>query len=604
MLARIAQFELRYQLRRPIAWISFAILALLAFGFVTLSGLEQATPVPLNAPGRIAFTVALFAIFAMFLSIATIADVALRDANSRMDAILRAQPVRTSVHYGPRFAGAYAVAALAFLGVVLGYVAGAAMPWVSVGAAGPFRPEAHAVAFTVMALPTIFATGALFFTIATLTRRLMATYLGAFVLLALIVGAPFLMRNPDYHTIAALLDPFGIFAFFLDTARWSIAERATRPIPLDGLLMWNRLLWIGIGVLLLVLSFTLFSARERRPRAPRVDAPLASTARLMLDRPAIAAGGVSVWDQLALRTRHETRSILRSWTFLVLLILGTLLATAVLFILSVSGLPNPSSTLVVVNGIAAAFTLVTVLLPIAYGGELIWRDRSAKIAQIIDATVTPNVVFLASKIIAVALVILALLAVAMTTGVTFQLIKGAESIDVGYYLIKLLMFVGLPALMYGVLAIFVQTVVNRKFVGLLIMLALLGVVAFAPEIGIQHRLLWLFTIPDPGMSPGYAAYIPSLWYAAYWSSIAVLIAMASYLLWVRGSASLWTRIKHAYRPLTPAAALVAVLSIAGTAATGGYIYWEPYTIGSGFASATPQATAPQDGWGGGKFIPR
>src|SRR5262245_42397270 len=334
MLARIALFELRYQLRRPITWVSFAIFALLAFGITALSGLEAGT-IPLSSPGRIAFVTCVFGVFAMFLSIATIADVALRDANSRMDTILRAMPVRTSVHYGPRFTGAFVVAALSLLGVIVGDMAGAAMPWVSPQAAGPCRPPAHGIAFVVMGLPTLFATGTLFFTIATLTRRLMATYLAAIVLLALVIAAGFLTPSVEYRTLAALLDPFGIYAFLMDTNGWTLADRASRSIPLHHLLLWNRLLWIGIGSLFLVASFALFSARERRPLMVRSDAPVGARPRVILDRPVIAAGGVTAWDQLGLRTRYETRTILRSWTFIVLLILGMLIAASVLFILSV-----------------------------------------------------------------------------------------------------------------------------------------------------------------------------------------------------------------------------------------------------------------------------
>lgn len=542
MLAHIALFELRYHLRRPIAWISFAIFALLAFGIATTMGLHGD---PMNAPSRVALIVCLFGVPAMFLSIATVADVVLRDGNSQMDVILRAMPVRPSVHYGPRFAGAYVVAALTFLGVMVGYAAAAAMPWISANTAGPFRPDAHAMAFVVIALPTLFATGALLFTIATLTRRLMATYLGAIVLLGLFMAAQAL-SSLGYPIIAALLDPFAIFAVVTETLlHWSAAEQVSRSLPLDGLILWNRLLWIGIGCALLILSFALFSAHERQPRSLRVDAPAETTSGLMLDRPVVATGRVSTWDQLVLRTRYETRTILQSWTFIVVLILGLLMATGTLLTLAVGGIAsNPTDTGVVAAAMKQAFGLMTVLLPIAYSGELIWRDRDAKIAQIIDATIAPNIVFLASKIIAMTLVIVALLTIATTTGIVFQLIMSAERIDVGLYLIKLGMLVGLPALLYGVLAIFVQTVVNRKFVGLLIMLAVLCVMSIAPTL-IKNPLLLLFTIPDPGIASG-DAFVSSMLLAGYWISIAMLIAIASHLLWVRGSASLWTRIMRVH----------------------------------------------------------
>jgi len=83
------------------------------------------------------------------------------------------------------------------------------------------------------------------------------------------------------------------------------------------------------------------------------------------------------------------------------------------------------------------------------------------------------------------------------------------------------------------------------------------------------------------------------------------VSIVSHRLWVRGSASLWARLKRLYRPLTPAAALLVVLALVGAAATGGYISWEPYTIGAGYASATPQsAPVSKDGWGAERLIRR
>ena len=592
MLARIALFELRYQLRRPIALISFLVFAAIAFGLAAMFGVNPKDSIPVNSPGWIAVAFALLSILAMFLSLAGPADVALRDAETGMDAILRTQPIRTSVHFGARFAGAYAAICLAFLGTVAGHTLGVLMPWISPEAVGPFRPDAYAITLMVIILPTLFATGAVFFTVATLTRRLMATYLSAILLLILYIAAPFLLMNPAYRTVAALLDPFGFLAFMLDTATWTSVERSTQLLPLDGLLMWNRLFWIGVGGLLLVLSFTLFSARERRPRAPRLDHPTAQMPLVMNERPIITGGGAGLWDQFVVRTRHETRSIIRSWTFYALLILGLLLVVGVLVGMTLGGvMPDPVAHLVL-RVIAPAFALITTLVPIAYGGELLWRDRKAKIAEIVDATPTPNVVFLISKIVAVALVILALLAVAMTTGIVFQLVRGASEIAIGPYLIKLVLLVGLPALMFGVLAILIQTVVNQKFVGLLLMLVVLGLVGAAEDLGIKNELIMLFYIPDVPLTNIHMRdfLIRSLWFAGYWSCVTALIATAAYLIWVRGAASLWTRIGRAHLAITPALVVIAGLALAGTAATGGYIYWSAHSSSILSAKAGDQAT--------------
>jgi ABC-2 type transport system permease protein len=432
MVGRIALFELRYQLRRPIALISFVVFAALGFSLVTVVAVYSGAVI--NAPVAIAIIFALFSVLGMFLSIATLADVALRDAETRMDEIVRTKPVRTAPYFAARFAGAYAVACLAFLGAALGLALANHMPWVPAGSVGSFRPEAYALAIAAISLPNLFATGALFFTVASLTRSLLATYLSALVLFILYNGIQYLFANPAYRTFAALSDPFGILALLTDTAYWTNLELSNRLIPLDGLLLWNRLIWIGIGIVLLALSIMLFNARERRPRAPRVDLAKAAISPVMRERPVITAGGAGVWDQIVVRTRHEFGAIVRSWTFLVLLVLGVLACVGALVAqASVEQMPNLPVTYVVIDTVAPVFALVAMFVPIAYGGELIWRDRNARIAEIVDATPTPNFVFLVSKIAAVALIILALLCVLMATGIAFQLLNGVTDIEIGFY---------------------------------------------------------------------------------------------------------------------------------------------------------------------------
>ena len=85
----------------------------------------------INSPSVIAQQFAIFSIVAMFLSLAVLADVALRDAATRMDPIMRSMPVRAGWYFGARFAGAYAVACLGYLGVVFGTVLAPLMPWIT-----------------------------------------------------------------------------------------------------------------------------------------------------------------------------------------------------------------------------------------------------------------------------------------------------------------------------------------------------------------------------------------------------------------------------------------------------------------------------------------
>ena len=64
--------------------------------------------------------------------------------------------------------------------------------------------------------------------------------------------------------MAALLDPFAIRTFALATKYWTVAEKNSYSLGLSGLLLWNRLLWIGRGRGLPAFACYRFSFAERR----------------------------------------------------------------------------------------------------------------------------------------------------------------------------------------------------------------------------------------------------------------------------------------------------------------------------------------------------
>ena len=65
MLARIAAFELRYQLRAPVFFVGFALFYLLAFGSVTIDEMRIGGRgnVNINSPFAILQTLAIMSVF-------------------------------------------------------------------------------------------------------------------------------------------------------------------------------------------------------------------------------------------------------------------------------------------------------------------------------------------------------------------------------------------------------------------------------------------------------------------------------------------------------------------------------------------------------------
>ncbi len=62
--------------------------------------------------------------------------------------------------------------------VPVGSLLGALMPWANAANLGPNRITDHLYAYFLIALPNVLMHSAIFFALATITRSMMATYLG------------------------------------------------------------------------------------------------------------------------------------------------------------------------------------------------------------------------------------------------------------------------------------------------------------------------------------------------------------------------------------------------------------------------------------------
>ena len=180
MFGKVAAFEFRYQLRQPAFWVISILFFLLSFGLVASPNVSLGTGgnVFKNAPYAIAQAHLAFNLFFMLATTAIVANVVVRDATTGFGPMIQASRLSKFDYLYGRFLGAFAVVALAFLSVALGILIGTLMPWVDKETVGPFRPLDYLYGFVVMGLPGLLFSSAVFFTLATVTRSMMATYVG------------------------------------------------------------------------------------------------------------------------------------------------------------------------------------------------------------------------------------------------------------------------------------------------------------------------------------------------------------------------------------------------------------------------------------------
>ena len=139
MFAKIAAFELRYQLRQPIFWVGIFVFFLLVFGSVTVDQIQIGSGgnIHKNAPKAIGETVLIMVIFFMFAATAFVANVIVRDDETGYGPIIRSTQVSKFDYLFGRFTGAFLTVALAFIAVPLAVFVGSLMPWVDPETLGP-----------------------------------------------------------------------------------------------------------------------------------------------------------------------------------------------------------------------------------------------------------------------------------------------------------------------------------------------------------------------------------------------------------------------------------------------------------------------------------
>ena len=142
MLIGVARFELRYQLRNPVFWVSILIFFLLGFGVTASENVSIGTPgtVHENAPFAIASMIALASLFYLFVITSFVANAIVRDDSSGFGPIIKSTSIGKTNYVMGRFLGGLAIALIGYLAIPVGMFFGSVMPWVDAETVGPQNP--------------------------------------------------------------------------------------------------------------------------------------------------------------------------------------------------------------------------------------------------------------------------------------------------------------------------------------------------------------------------------------------------------------------------------------------------------------------------------
>jgi ABC-2 type transport system permease protein len=566
MFRAVAGFEIRQQIRSPLFAIVTTLFFLLVFGFMASDQISigDTANVHKNSPFAIGQTHLVMGLFFMFAATAFVAGSVVRDDETGFGPILRSAPLAKFDYLYGRFFGAFAAAALAFLAVPAAMLVGQFLPWIDPDKIGPFRPDALAFAYVLLALPIIFLTSALFFTVATAARSMAWTFVAVIILVVAYTFGAIILATPDLEAPLARWDPLGLFMFDVVTQYWTAADRNTLLPSLNGVFLFNRLFCVALGFLTLAASYPLFRYRSAPGRLKPVGrgesagspgsgrhAFASGDGVIQGSRPAATArfGGEAArpsaarvaWAQFMARTRFDMGQVLKSPVYWILLGLGLANAAGGLWESTDDGRYGGAVwpvTRILIPTLDGSFTFIAIVMAAYYAGELVWRDRDRRAHEMIDATPAPDWSFLIPKTAAVILVLTSTLLVSIVAAVTVQALKGYYDFEIGKYLWWYLAPNIVDLAILAALAIFIQALSPHKFVGWLAMTLYIVLNFTIPSLGLEHNLIFYgHTNPVPlsDMNNQGRFWIGAWWFRAYWGAWALLLLVAAFALWRRGA---------------------------------------------------------------------
>ncbi|MFM8437485.1 MAG: ABC transporter permease, partial [Candidatus Kapaibacterium sp.] len=542
----ILSFELRYWLRQPSVYVFLLVIAVLIFGATVTDEISVGGSlgnVHRNAPYVIENYYGLMSILCLLMITTFMNGAAARDFTEKTSQILFSTPVRKRDLLVGRFLGALTVSIIPFLGVSLGVLIGSVMPWVDPERMGPVFPGAHFHGIIVFVIPNLVFAGSIIFSIAAFTRSTMLSFLGSIGLLVGYSIALTLVGDIDNEFLGSMLDPFGVRTLGVVSKYWTVQDRNTLSVGFEGVLLWNRFLWLAVGSVVFGFTYARFSFSEKSTtkRSKAAGTPVAEERQPRVQttvKPDLSGGSNA--RKLYSQTRLEIISLTKNVAFLVILIFGSVNLIINMVYATDAGYGNSSFPVsyAMVDLIQGGLYVFLIAIITFYSGSIVWKERDAKVHDIYDALPHPDWIPLIAKTGALVVMVLTLLVAGGLIGVVTQLLHGFDDIRPEVYVVQLLVMDGTRFLSLVVLSVFIHTLVNNRYLGYFLFVVVIIVNAFVwPALDVSTNLIKYGSSPSLTYSDmnGFGPFLHGkLAFKLYWFLFGLLMLIVAYLYWKRG----------------------------------------------------------------------
>lgn len=582
MLTKLLQFEWHNNTRNRSFYALFLVYLILGFWVSAFANFSFSGSYK-NSPYVLTYAIGLLSLTTIFSITIQVAQSFLKEYETKFDAILFTTPISKLNYLGSKFLVAFGVAIASFGMFISGLLIGHLMPWLSKDEIGPFQIINYMWPYLVLVIPNILLCLSVLTTLAWLTRSKLFIYTGGFLIYILYIAGSLFSNSPIFASaspsssaamsFAAKIDPFGLAAFLEQTRYWTSIEKNNKLLALSGNFLFNRILWISISLMLLFLSYKLFSFRKTKSK--KVKSPKILKTETVLysaEAPKNIEVGTFRHNFLVFKSylKMDVSLILKGIPFLLIVLLFSGLLAIEISDEIDGGIrlaQNITNTALMISTIMDRLPFILIIILLFYSNELINRCETFGFEMLENTTPYPKTVVLLSKIISLLTIPLILITLSILIGCCFQIIHANAAIEFDLYF-SLYYYLGFPVLLISVLILFVQTTIPNKYLGLsaATLLTILISSGIGEQLGISHPL---FRFGDAFKKEyfdlnGFGKYtIPFHISMFYNLGFALILIVLTGILWKRSTPILKSFQRHSFNCLQKVILSLGILFFTG-----------------------------------------
>ncbi|WP_298950987.1 M1 family aminopeptidase [uncultured Nonlabens sp.] len=593
MFSTIYLHEIKTWFKKPapyifaaILWILALLLSALASGVFDFTGATVVSTAKVNSALSIYGMLGIFMILLYFLLPTLIGGTLQRDYRNNMHNVLYSYPITKVSYLASKFLAGFTITLIIVLGCIVFITIGFYLPGANEENLGPFKLINYLQPFLVYTIPNTFFYSAIIFAITAFFRNLNAAFIFVLILFIVQIATGIAGQEMEDTTWLQLLEPTGDTALAETIKYWTPDEQSNQLIPIKGNILYNRLIWLTISLIVFISTIFRFNFSQnpssislRKPKKKRMTkSNFGVIQRVEMPRVKRDFSYTNQLKSLWTMAFTDFKYIVKSWPFIIITLFAFLFAfLSMIEINSVFGTSSLPKTWSMLSNASGSFRVFGVILIALYGGFLMNRARLAHMGQILDVTPVSNTSMLISKALALFLMIALYQSFIMLTGMTVQTARGFYEYEIGLYL-KDLFLVGIWWFIPWIgLSLIVHTLIKNRWVGFILLLfALLFIPLILDGIGIEQAQ---FKFNQGGSSlsasdmNGYGFINKFIAYRVYWIFLGIASIVTAITLYRRGvGVKAVERLYIAKKRFKPAMLGVLFISLIGFFTTGTMIW--------------------------------